>query len=151
MKLNLGSGQAKIEGFVNIDNRAEMNPDMVLDITEPWPFEDNSVEYVRAFDILEHIPPSKVIFVMNEIWRVLAPGCIFESHTPDAQYGQGAFQDPGHISFWVINSWLYYSQDAHRSLYNIRAKFDIEACNRIPPLETPSEIYWIHVIARTVK
>ena len=151
MKLNLGSGQAKIEGYINIDNRPEMNPDLVHDLTERFPFQDNSVEYVRAFDVLEHIPPSKVIFVIEEIWRVLKPGCIFESHTPDAQYGQGAFQDPGHISFWVENSWLYYSQDAHRSLYNIKAKFNIESLNRIPSLETKSEIYWLHVVARAVK
>jgi len=146
MKLNLGSGQVKLEGYVNIDNRPEMNPDMILDITEVLPFDNNSIEYIRAFDILEHIPPSKVIFVMEELYRVLAVGGIFESSTPDAEYGCTAFQDPHHVSFWVMNSWLYYSDVRYSSLYGIKANFKIISLDRYPTLTHDNNLYWIHAV-----
>jgi predicted SAM-dependent methyltransferase len=151
IKLNLGSGQALLEDFINIDNREEMNPDVCCDVTEGLPYEDNSVDYVRAFDFLEHIAPNEVISVMEEIWRVLKHDGIFESHTPDAEYGQTAFQDPTHISFWVENSWLYYSNASFRSLYSTKANFKIESLTRIPPFSQEGRAYWIHVVAIAVK
>jgi predicted SAM-dependent methyltransferase len=148
MKLNLGSGQAKLEGYVNIDNRAEMDPDVVCDVIEGLPYPDNSVEIVRAWDFLEHIPLGKTVQVIEEIYRVLVPGGVFDSHTPDASRGQGAFQDPSHVSFWVKNSWLYYSNDLFRSLYNVKAKFQIESINRVPDdSNDPDGIYHLRVVA----
>lgn len=150
MKINLGSGQAKLEGYINIDNRAGMNPDLVCDITEGLPFDNNSVEYIRAFDLLEHIPPNKVVFVMEEIYRVLAVGGIFESSTPDAEYGCAAFQDPHHISFWVMNSWLYYCDERYSSLYGIKANFKLSSIARNPALSVDNNLYWIHAVCTKV-
>jgi len=124
MKLNLGSGFRPIDGYVNIDNRPELHPDLVLDVTEGFPYEDNSVDEVRAHDFLEHIPIGKTIGVINEIWRVLKPGGVFEHLTPSSD-GRGAFQDPTHVSWWNINSWFYYTDDEYRNLYGIKAKFNI--------------------------
>jgi predicted SAM-dependent methyltransferase len=128
IKLNLGCGFRTVNGFINIDNREEIcgvRPDLVLDITTGLPYPDNSVEEVRAGDILEHIPLSKVVFVIEEIWRVLKHNGRFEHYTPSTD-GRGAFQDPTHVSYWNINSWLYYVDDEHRNLYGIKAKFVIE-------------------------
>ena len=61
IKLNLGSGKRKLEGYVNIDNRPEVDPDVVCDVIEGLPYHDNSINEVRAFDFLEHIPIGKTI------------------------------------------------------------------------------------------
>lgn len=152
MKLNLGSGRAKLEGYVNIDMNPDMNPDVLCNIVEGLPFSDSSIDEVRAYDFLEHIPPGRtVIEVINEIWRVLKPGGLFISSTPDAEYGMAAFQDPTHISFWVENSWDYYSKPAFRDLYGTIANFKIEELKRHPPLETNSRMYWIQVQAIAIK
>lgn len=148
IKLNLGSGLRKIEGFINIDNRPEVNPDLVCDITQGLPFEDSSVSYVRAHDILEHIPLGKTLPVIEEIYRVLKPGGIFESFTPDAETGQGAFQDPHHLSFWVEQSWLYFSDPDCRALYGTKANFKIESIKRI---ESNYRVFHLHVIAKSRK
>ena len=124
MKLNLGSGLRKIDGYINIDNRAEVKPDVICDVPEGLPYPDNSIDEVRAFDFLEHIPLGKTILVIEEIYRVLKPDGFFEHFTPSTD-GRGAFQDPTHISFWNYNSWLYYTDDSHRELYGIQAKFNI--------------------------
>lgn len=130
MKLNLGSGYRKLDGFVNIDNRREVNPDLVCDVTHGLPFPDSSIEEVRAFDFLEHVPIGKTVPLIEEIWRVLELDGRFLSMTPSTD-GRGAFQDPTHVSFWNCNSWLYFVDDAHRELYGIRAKFRGEIFDRI--------------------
>jgi len=122
VKLNLGNGRRRIVGYYNIDIRAEMNPDIVCDVTCGLPFKDNSVDEILANDFLEHIPLGKTVYVIEEIWRVLKPDGIFRHQTPSTD-GRGAFMDPHHISFWNINSWWYYCDDAHRNLYGIKAKF----------------------------
>lgn len=124
MKINLGSGRSKIDGFVNIDIQERVVPDLVCNVIDGLPYDDNTIDEVRAHDFLEHIPSGKTIQVVNEIWRVLKPGGIFEHLTPSTD-GRGAFQDPTHLSFWNINSWLYFSNDAYRDYSGIKAKFDV--------------------------
>ena len=148
IKLNLGSGYRPQEGYINIDNRPEVNPDLICDITQPLPFEDNSVDYIRAHDILEHIPLGKTHQVIEEIYRILKSNGIFESCTPDAESGQAAFQDPFHLSFWVKNSWLYYSDKATRDLYGTKANFNIESMQNI---DSGRGVIHLHVIAKVTK
>ncbi len=126
MKLNLGCGTEKIADYTNIDIRREVDPDMVFDIRKGLPFPDNSIDEVRAYDFLEHIPIGETVFVVEEIYRVLKPNGVFEHFTPSTD-GRGAFQDPGHKSFWNINSWMYYSdKNQHRILNGIKARFSGE-------------------------
>jgi len=147
--LNLGCGYAPMEGYINIDNRAEVEPDLVCDILGGLPYPDNSVDEIRAFDFLEHIPIGKTIQVITEIWRVLKPGGRFESFTPSTD-GRGAFQDPTHISFWNRNSWLYYSDASYRELYGTEANFEIVTMEDTIP-DPKWRIIHTHVIARAIK
>lgn len=144
--LNLGCGFKKEPGFVNIDNRLEVKPDILCDVAAGLPYSDETIDMIRAFDFLEHIRPDDVIFVMNEIWRVLKPGGVFESFTPSTD-GRGAFQDPTHRSFWNRNSWLYYSAKPYRELYNIAADFILEEIEDTEPGPETMIIY-THVVAR---
>lgn len=125
IKLNLGSGNKKLDEYINIDIDPECEPDFVLDINNGLPYDDNSIDEVRAHDFLEHIPLGKTIFVINEIWRVLKPGGTFEHFTPSTD-GRGAFQDPTHLSFWNRNSWIYFSAGIYGGQYGIKAAFEIE-------------------------
>jgi len=123
-KLNLGCGYRKEQGCINIDNRAEVSPDIVADINDRLPFPSNSIDEVRAVDFLEHVPIGKTIHAVEEIYRVLKNNGTFYHMTPSTE-GRGAFQDPTHVSFWNLNSWLYYTDDAYRDLYGTKAKFKI--------------------------
>jgi predicted SAM-dependent methyltransferase len=50
MKLNIGAGDDKIPGYMSIDYDKHCNPDYCFNIeTDPWPFEDNSVDEVIAY------------------------------------------------------------------------------------------------------
>lgn len=74
----------------------------------PWPFPDSSIGAFRAADFLEHLPNK--LHTMSEIYRCLAPGGWLLSSTPDAM-GPGAHQDPTHCSYWVENSFRYYTEE----------------------------------------
>ena len=146
--LNLGSGLDPQPGYINCDINPEVNPDKVIDVLKVFPYEDSSIDIVRAYDFLEHIPLGKTIQVINEIWRVLKPDGIFDSFTPDAEFGQGAFQDPTHLSFWVENSFLYYVDAYYRNLYGIKANFKLESFDRI---EDDGRIFHLHVLLKAIK
>lgn len=145
-RLNLGSGYRKLADFINIDNRQETSPDICLDVTEGLPFEDNSVDEVLAVDFLEHVPIGKVVPLIEEIYRVLKPKGGFISITPSTD-GRGAFQDPHHVSFWNVNSWLYYMNDAYRELYGIKAKFS----GKVQDEHTDPQNFVIHTHANLRK
>lgn len=134
IKLNLGCGKVQMVGYINIDIDPSLNPDIILDIGhQPLPFEDNSVDAVRAFDVLEHVNMGCQIFVIDEIYRVLKPAGQFEHFTPSTD-GRGAFQDPTHRSFWNINSWYYYCPDLvnGKTFYDIKARFDVKILEDVP-------------------
>lgn len=150
MRLNLGVGRNKIDGYIGIDRRKEVDPDICCDITKGLPFENDSVDEVVALDFLEHIPIESTIFVVTEIWRVLKHGCLFRSSTPDAEHGQGAWIDPTHINPWVEGRWLYFSHPAYREIYDIQANFEIISLYR-ELTDVRNRIYHLKIDAAAVK
>ncbi|KAA2255899.1 class I SAM-dependent methyltransferase [Solihabitans fulvus] len=54
-----------------------------LDVAEPLPFEDGSVEWVYAEHLIEHIPLPVAVDWLTEVRRVLAPGGLLRITTPD--------------------------------------------------------------------
>jgi SAM-dependent methyltransferase len=128
---DLGGATGCPEGFLSIDLR---DADLICDVRRGLPLPDNSVGCVRAFDFLEHVPTCRdstcdhaagrcVVGMMNEIYRVLAPGGWLISRTPSTD-GRGAFQDPTHVSFWNPNSFWYYTRrEQARYVPGIRARF----------------------------
>jgi SAM-dependent methyltransferase len=105
--IDLGGAHNCPKGFVGVD---VAGADINCDVTEGLPFETDSVGVVRAHDFLEHIPAgASLVRLMNEIYRVLAPGGWLLTSTPSTD-GRGAWQDPTHVSGWNSNSWWYYTR-----------------------------------------
>ena len=138
--LDLGAGFKPQNHFladscIGIDlNESHENGIICVDIgNEPLPFEDNSITYITAYDLLEHIPRISIdrknpfIFCMNEIYRVLKPGGIFLSSTPIFPY-LGAFQDPTHTNIMTRDTFrMYFSCDKEdiANAYGINTNFII--------------------------
>lgn len=71
-KLDLGCGEQKKEGYVTIDIRPEVNPDIVHNLNiVPYPFADNTFDIIEADHVLEHL--DKPFLIMKELHRVLKP------------------------------------------------------------------------------
>ncbi len=72
MKLNLGCGKRREDGYVNVDVPGS-GADVECDVQElPWP--DAVADEVLAVHLLEHIPMLNAALVVKEWARVLAPG-----------------------------------------------------------------------------
>lgn len=73
MKLNLGCGFRKKEGFTNVDRGTFCEPDVVVDLVkERWPWDDGTVE-AAAFEFsLEQMgtKPEDLEHVFKELYRV---------------------------------------------------------------------------------
>lgn len=84
MKLNLGCGATKIDGYINIDVEESCNPDVVHDFTKaPLPFEANKISEVLLFHTIEHISKRYHRAIIGEIWRVLEPNGVFLVSFPE--------------------------------------------------------------------
>jgi predicted O-linked N-acetylglucosamine transferase (SPINDLY family) len=108
LRVDIGCGDRKPDNFVGVDVCSGLGVDIVADLNQRFPFPDNSVDELRAYDTIEHLVDR--IHTMNEIWRICKNGAKIDILVPSTD-GRGAFQDPTHVSFWNINSFLYYCID----------------------------------------
>ncbi|GAC1524670.1 MAG: hypothetical protein NVS3B1_12730 [Marmoricola sp.] len=67
------------------------------------PFEDNSVQSMISHHALEHIGTG-FLALMDEVYRVLAPGAIFRAITPLFP-SLTAMQDPDHVRMFMTGTW----------------------------------------------
>jgi predicted SAM-dependent methyltransferase len=98
IRLNLGSGPRKIDGWINVDI-VGMHPDIPWDLRRGVPFPDNSVQAVFLEHVCEHFDTASVLDILEECRRVLAPGGIVRIGVPDfgrylrSYAGDGTFID----------------------------------------------------------
>jgi len=103
--INLGSGDQRIyydngKPFTNVDKYDE-TADVMADICE-LPFPDNSIEEIRAYQVVEHIPYNKTEQMFEEMYRVLKPGGRAWIECPDLMYAAKAIVETGDIDqIWL--------------------------------------------------
>lgn len=86
MKLNIGSGIKRFEGFLNLDSDPKCNPDYVVNLnTEKLPFDNNTVDEILAHHVLEHIGDGFFDF-LKEIYRVCQHEAIIDIHVPHPRH-----------------------------------------------------------------
>lgn len=114
MLLEIGGGTLLTPGWVNLDYIHGVGEWKRKAEDIPWPAEDNSIEGLRASHVLEHIPAGNDrINVMNEAWRVLRPGGLFEIIVPCVQVNGKmtawqAWADPTHLSYFCYPESFHY-------------------------------------------
>ena len=126
LSLDLGSGPNprnpfKADKVFGLDVDAFNDAVQKCDIgMEPLPFADSSMDFVTAFDLIEHIPrtggqkpnSNPFIYLMNEVWRVLKPQGHFYAQTPAYPFPT-AFSDPTHVNVITPDTVLYFATAKH--------------------------------------
>jgi SAM-dependent methyltransferase len=144
--LDLGCGASPRNPYgrgelYGVDIRAvPVNPDFEIRVAnvviDPIPFDDSYFGSVSAFDFIEHVPRILAtadgrdtmfpfIRLMNEIWRVLAPGGRFYALTPTWPHAE-AFVDPTHVNFITDQTHNYFCGDeAPGRMYGFAGNFRV--------------------------
>ena len=110
MKLNLGCGGTKLEGWVNIDRNPGYEPDVIADVRQ-LPFSDGEVEEIFASHILEHFGYEEN--VLGEWSRVLCPGGRITVIVPDVESVYAAWEENlrwpfgGNVDVRTINGFVF--------------------------------------------
>jgi SAM-dependent methyltransferase len=106
MRINVGCGLEILPGWVNADIAPLRGVDVVCDLDDIWPWDDNAADEVFAKHVFEHV--SDPVLFMAEAWRVLKPGGILTIFTPYYRH-MYAFTDPTHKRFCTEMTWDYWT------------------------------------------
>ena len=99
MKLNLGCGFNKMDGWVNVDRFETCSPDLLSNLEQtPWPFEDNSADEVLLNHSLEHLGAEADCFfaIIQELYRVCRGGAAVQINVPHPRHDD-FLNDPTHV------------------------------------------------------
>jgi SAM-dependent methyltransferase len=141
--LDLGCGGVPRNPFqadllYGIDIRDSANPNIArADLAqERIPHGDASMDYITAFDFIEHVP--RVVYLpqirysfielMNEVYRILTPGGLFLAQTPVYPFS-ACFTDPTHVNPITSETFSQYFDDQHQwgRMYGFNGAFKIES------------------------
>lgn len=114
LRLNLGCGLRRFDGFINVDRFGE--PDLQHDLEVfPWPWPDDSVVEVAMLHVLEHLgqDPNVFLGIMKELYRVCRDEATIRiavpHHRHDFFYG-----DPTHVRAITGSTMALFSQRMNR-------------------------------------
>lgn len=106
IKLDIGCGPNKKAGFIGVDNIAFSGVDVVTDLKDKWPWDDSTVEEAHTSHCLEHFTSLERVHFLNELYRVLKPGCKATVITPHWSSCR-AYGDPTH-QWPPVSEFLWY-------------------------------------------
>lgn len=94
MKLNLGCGNKRKEGFTGVDCFQCGAVDITADLAKKLPFEESSIDEIWMDNVIEHIPD--ITSLMKEIHRICKSGAIITILTPHFA-SDSSWRDPTHV------------------------------------------------------
>jgi SAM-dependent methyltransferase len=99
MKLDLGCGYKKREGYTRVDHDSRVIPDVCHDLEVfPWPFDADSVDGILMSHVLEHLAPlpSEYRQLWQEIYRICKHGAEIHVDVPHWNH-ENMIHDPTHV------------------------------------------------------
>lgn len=116
MKANLGCGDNKLRGYINVDMSKKCSPDIVADVTiTPWAWA-REFERVEMDNLAEHLEADDFIRVVNECNNCLKPGGTLWIRVPELREGNlmPCFSDPTHVNYFTDQTFQYFVKSEPR-------------------------------------
>jgi predicted SAM-dependent methyltransferase len=86
-KLHIGCGKNILSGWLNADLNPEKSLDIIhLDATKPFPFVENTFDYIFSEHMIEHISHQEGLLMLQECFRVLRPNGKIRIATPNLEF-----------------------------------------------------------------
>jgi predicted SAM-dependent methyltransferase len=129
MKLHLGCFYKKIHGYINVDIRGDVNPDLIDDVFSLEKIEDNSIDVIYACHVLEHAKPIEAKKALFRWHSILKPNGILRLAVPDLEAVFNYYLQTNNLS--ELKSFIYGSQkhayDTHYTGWDFNSlKKDLE-------------------------
>jgi hypothetical protein len=133
IKLDIGCGKNKKEGFLGVDQYKLPGVDLVTDLNKAWPWKTGSVEEVNASHFIEHLTNLdgkwERVHFFNELYRILRVGgkasLVFPHWCSNRYYGDPTHKEPfSEMGFYYLSKDWRMSQAPHtdhtvaKGLYN---------------------------------
>jgi len=93
IKLHLGCGDYWFDGYINIDLGVFGGTDMLWDLNKGLPFQNETVEIIELYDVLEHFGKEEAERLVDEFKRVLIPKGKVRLSVPDIETVVEVFKD----------------------------------------------------------
>jgi len=111
MKLNLGCGNKKVDGYVGVDRHPCDAAAVLCDLTKRLPFAEETVDGVFMDNFIEHV--LDIPALLTEVSRVCKPGARVVMTTP--HYSSAAsWRNPTHHHHLSWYSFDYVGRPEHR-------------------------------------
>lgn len=123
-KLHLGCGEKKIKGYINIDIRESVNPDIIDDIGKLNNIENESIDLIYACHVLEHFNRFQYKEVLKRWFEVLKPSGVVKLSVPDIEAVINQYSD-NKIPLNKLIGFLYGGQTYPENFHYIGFDFDM--------------------------
>lgn len=114
MKLNLGSGDTRYEGYLNVDSNPLFKAEYTFDLSKRWEIEDDTVTDIIAYHIMEHLD---IFHTVKEMYRVCCKNAIIDVRVPHPRHDY-FLGDPGHCTMITVESMNRFDQSIESGLMN---------------------------------
>lgn len=111
LKLDIGCGRARAEGFIGVDSQPGSDAHLRCDVDEGLPFRDGLFSEVRMSHVFEHVKDP--VRLMEEIRRVSLPGATVTIRGPHFSSPHLAWGDPTHRRALSAGSFLFFEGGWH--------------------------------------
>jgi predicted SAM-dependent methyltransferase len=85
VKVNLGCGPWKLDGWINVDIEPSYKPELLHDLRKPLPWGNETVDYIHMEHFFEHIPQTDGLKLLFECYRVMKWGGVIRINGPDLE------------------------------------------------------------------
>ena len=120
-KLHLGSGNRKINGWLNADIEATSLV-AYIDVTKKFSINNEMIDYIFSEHMIEHINHHDGLKMLNESFRILKYSGKIRISTPDLQFLVDLYLDKNNqlkndYIIWTCKSFLFFILRSYIFLY----------------------------------
>lgn len=94
LKLQVGCGANDKVGWLNTDLKPKNKKIIHLDVSKPFPFEDNTFNFIYSEHNFEHLKFTESCSFLSESFRVLKPNGVIRIAAPDLDFLVKLYQNP---------------------------------------------------------
>lgn len=143
VKLHVGCGPVRFDGFIHVDLNPHRPDVFKLDASEPWPVPNSVVDYIFHEDFLEHLNQRQQFRFLAETYRMMRPGAIQYVSLPNIEWVMMERSEFHKGAIGVYDEWRLWKHELLHSYSSLEEManlvgFEVEHAERHPLATRPA-------------